>query len=42
MVNSKCEDVFFLIVGLGIEYKRVEKFINENKIENVKIYLYMK
>ncbi|AEM72856.1 glycosyltransferase family 4 protein [Caldicellulosiruptor acetigenus] len=42
MANSKREDVFFLIVGSGTEYKRVEKFINENKIENAKIYPYMK
>lgn len=39
--NKNREDVFFLIVGSGTEYTKLQNFMDENKYFNMKLYNYM-
>lgn len=39
--NEKRENTFFLIIGSGTEYTKVENYIKENDIKNTILYSYM-
>ncbi len=36
--NERRENVFFLIIGSGTEYKKIEKKIDDEKIKNTRLY----
>ena len=39
--NEKRNNTFFLIIGSGTDYSKLEKYINESNIKNTAIYSYM-
>jgi glycosyltransferase involved in cell wall biosynthesis len=39
--NKKREDVFFLIIGSGTEYSKINQYINLSNLKNVRLYPYL-
>ena len=39
--NEKRKDTFFLVIGSGTDYDKLENYIKENNIKNTDIYSYM-